>query len=557
MNITLLSLSISSFASLSPFIAYHNLCQGKFSAKIFDSHFTRSFTSVLYSNIIHHQTFLKNVEFKDMLNGAISFVKAEEDEIKNKLTIIKNKNITSTNHYDSIEKYGDLTIASCTFQNCQSEFGGGIFVEQNCSVILHELIFDGCFAQDGAGGYICQRRKERVGINNEIEDDYLRQVDVQYCCFQNCKVVNNDDKRTGFGSALIIASEKVVLFYASTVNCPGKGDGISKSRGAQFDIQSKNVSSQYVNATGGYSKYCGSIEYRKSSEGFFRFQTIMTMDCMFVIAFSKFEKDTIDISFCNLLNNTIHLYDSDAGSHPALIHVRQQNITINNFAFINNDFGDTGRIASKESQTTPDSYKSQKIILNNCYADSYVAKDTEAFETNNCDLNYAEITLNTISQLNLGECKGNIPPPEIVITSIFSPSFEFSKSDEFSNSKKFTKSDKFTSSDAFTKSHAFTPSGHFSRSNDFSASEEIPLVIPKEINEEKKISTGAIAGIVAGVVAAVAVLAVVAVFLIRKHKLNMIDKEDIETINSDQATTNTDNPIYNQNAADDPFKEDF
>lgn len=133
-------------------------------------------------------------------------------------------------------------------------------------------------------------RKERSKENGEITDEKLKQIDVQYCCFQKCKVVNNDDDKTGFGSALLLSGENIQLLYASSVNCPGNEQGTEKAKGAQFDIHSGDISSKYVNATGGFSKYCGSIEYRGSSKGTFMYQTIMDMDCMFVIAFENFKK---------------------------------------------------------------------------------------------------------------------------------------------------------------------------------------------------------------------------------------------------------------------------
>ena len=37
----------------------------------------------------------------------------------------------------------------------------------------------------------------------------------------------------------------------------------------------------------------------------------------------------------------------------------------------------------------------------------------------------------------------------------------------------------------------------------------------------------------------------------------MPDEEDVETIDNNQSTTTNDNPIYDVNGADDPFKEDF
>lgn len=390
---------------------------------------------------------------------------------------------------------------------------------------MHDSIFDHCIAKDGAGCYICKAKKDRNQNDGEINDELLAQIDVQYCCFQNCKVENDDDKKTGFGSALIVSGKIIQLFYASTVNCPGNEEGTKKARGAQFDIHSNDISSKFVNATGGYSKYCGSIEYRGSSSGSFSFQTIMSMHSMFVISFSKFsQSNTIDISYCNLINNKIENFDSEAGTYPALIHVRQQNIRIQNFAFLNNDFSDDGRIASKEQQKSG-KYPEQQIILINCYADSYSEKESEVFQTESCNFQYLDkLTLNNISQLDLGECKGNIPPSELIITSIFT------KSEEFSRSEEFSKSEEFTSTNEFTQSKEFPPHD------------------PQNSNEDR---------IIAGVAVVAIIVVLVTIFVIRKHKMSIIEQEEIETVDSDQNSMNVENPIYNKKAEDDPFKEDF
>lgn len=549
LNITLFSLNMCSLVSMSPLFYVHKIYKDKVSTSIINSCFSRSFTNIIYSATNYHRTNLKNDEFSHILNGAIVFT-SNDDITKDKRTIVKNKNISSHLVYNDATNNGDITIASCSFLYCKSTSGGAILIEQNCSVILHDSIFDHCTANDGAGAYICGHIKERSKDNGEIEDDFLTQVDIRYCCFQKCNVKNNEEKSTGFGSALILSGKNVALYFASSVNCPGHEEGTEKARGAQFDIHSDDVSSQFVNATGGYSKYCGSIEYRGSSKGFFQYQTIISMKCMFVVAFSKFsQSNTIEISYCNLVGNHLENNDESAGTYPALIHIRQQDIFIKHFAFINNNFGENGRIASKESQTSG-LYPNQQINLVNCYADSYSLKEQEAFKTESCNFGLSDkITTNNISQLDLGECKGNVPPEEIIITSIFTPSNKFSKSDDFSKSNCFSNSIVFSQSSGFIHSNEFTKSKEFSISN--------TQIVPQESREEKKMKPGVISGIVAAAVAAVAIAALVAFFIIRKHKLNILNNEEIETIDSDQNSTNVDNPIFNQKADDDPFKEDF
>lgn len=69
-------------------------------------------------------------------------------------------------------------------------------------------------------------------------------------------------------------------------------------------------------------------------------------------------------------------------------------------------------------------------------------------------------------------------------------------------------------------------------------------------------SPGKIAGIACGVVAAIVIIALVAFFLIKK-KRSMINEEDVETLDGTTSSINSANPIYNKEAEDDPFKEDF
>ena len=71
--------------------------------------------------------------------------------------------------------------------------------------------------------------------------------------------------------------------------------------------------------------------------------------------------------------------------------------------------------------------------------------------------------------LNYKSCKGQITPEYLILTSIFSKSFEFTQSNYFP-SKSFTESIRFTQSIHFSKTVDFSLSGQFSDSNDFTSS---------------------------------------------------------------------------------------
>lgn len=132
------------------------------------------------------------------------------------------------------------------------------------------------------------------------------------------------------------------------------------------------------------------------------------------------------------------------------------------------------------------------------------------------------------------------------------------KTSPFTESQKFSKSKNFTPSFKFTESQVFKPTKVFSKSNSFLAS---MIMIDRDSNlqetkNDKKLSTGAIAGIVIGSVAAAAGIIIAAFFIVRMIKKNSIITEDIGMKDIDNSSISTTNPIYGQ-GADDPFKEDF
>lgn len=53
----------------------------------------------------------------------------------------------------------------------------------------------------------------------------------------------------------------------------------------------------------------------------------------------------------------------------------------------------------------------------------------------------------------------------------------------------------------------------------------------------------------------IVIIALLFFFLIKKNKIHI--NEEVETLDETQSTTNTNNPIYNKNADDDPFKDEF
>lgn len=249
--------------------------------------------------------------------------------------------------------------------------------------------------------------------------------------------------------------------------------------GAQFDIEAESISSQFINATGGNSLYCGAMEYRKATTGFFRYQTIGSIkNCKYAISFTSVEIEDLKITSCNIFSNKVspsYMDVENFTSPPALIFVRKKDLVVENFYFVKNDFGEKGRIASIEYGD------SATVELIGCVADIDDEKlwNVENVSTSNCDFRRRDdIQTFPLRQLQLGNCQGDVPPGPMIITSFFTSSMSFSKSGDFSDSEKFSESNKFTKSRSFTPSynwnqtHYFTPSHTFTHSKNFSASNE-------------------------------------------------------------------------------------
>ena len=139
----------------------------------------------------------------------------------------------------------------------------------------------------------------------------------------------------------------------------------------------------------------------------------------------------------------------------------------------------------------------------------------------------------------------------------FTKSTDFSESAKFTESSKFTKSLTFTSSSKFSQSNRFTESSIFTQSFNFTESNIYEPLIPGDSKEGGKLKPGIIAGIAIAAAVVAALIILLAFFLIKKFKANQFNEEEIETLDEDNNVTNTNNPLYNQNASDDPFKDDF
>lgn len=662
-NSSIISLCALSLMSTSPFYTLYKTHQGRLSTSFFNSRFSHSFNNVIVSYTKYQQSKIHKCVFSYTLNSAIMFTNEgqcllfeNEEYIKNEQ--IKNQHIYADNYTQEGNSRpsfnndcGNITITECEFHNCHSsQEGGSLYIHQDCFVIIHETIFDHSSTNGRYGGAAYIVKECKTGDTwSDFKDVMLPQADIRYCCFQDCYPTGEKSDYL-YGVALLIAGDETKLYYASTVNCPGFEEGRKKSAGAQFDIQADNVTSKFVNATGGHSQFCAAIEYRRASAGFFKFQTISDMNCMFAISYTDVVMDGLDLSMSNIFNITLKKNQYFADSpFSGLIHVRQtKRLELSQFSFVditfNTDSDDQSRIVSKGF--------GQPIVVT--LIDCHYSCDDSKIEYNyvenptTCNLinchNESEYT-NDIPQLNLGDCKGIVTPAPLIDptaqfsnSDYFSNSEEFSKTDAFSKTEDFSKtkdfsessgfsrtsgfsnsndfietdafsktddftktggfskSDEFSQTEDFSKSEKFAPSKKFSKSNDFSktdgfsktkgftdtedfskterftSSKEFsvskeftnskqfdpsPFFVPLGDTKEKGKNVGMIAGIASAAAAAVIAVAIIAFFLIKKKLANGNVDEEIETFDDSTNSINNVNPIYDNNAEDDPFKEDF
>lgn len=149
-------------------------------------------------------------------------------------------------------------------------------------------------------------------------------------------------------------------------------------------------------------------------------------------------------------------------------------------------------------------------------------------------------------------------------SSKFTESLEFTGSCKYTKSKMFTKSSLFTQTAKFSESFIFTESlqgkitssSLFSKSNIFTLSDVLPNIpVNNGDDSNNKSKVGMIAGIASGAAAAAIAGGIAIFFLVRKPQIPEIG--NLETIDDEANVITNKNPLYNNNAEDDPFKDDF
>lgn len=247
-NITLISLNVLSLMSVAPFYTLYNTQQGLMRSAFYKSRFSRSFSSIIFSETNQHQTIVSKSMFSKIMNSAIFLVSDIQSDCKFIYSngtqfkpgdVIKKETIKPDKYYD--DQYnnhrpyfrkegadrikgksicGDITITECIFEGCyaQQYSGGSIHIEQDCKVMIHSTIFSKSYTgkRFGGAGVICKT------ITDEDKTDFktekLQRLDVRYCCFQDCYGTGKKNEDKLYGVALFIASENAILYFASTVN---------------------------------------------------------------------------------------------------------------------------------------------------------------------------------------------------------------------------------------------------------------------------------------------------------------------------------------------------
>lgn len=432
-NITLISLHIMSLTSLSPFYSIRDQYNSYSSSTILNSRFSNMFSSIIYSYTNYHKTIIQNSMFLHSLQTPLKFDSAGNCQInnidENIQQPIENKNIKGSDfgdwrdkraYFTSASVCGHIKIIFCTFQDCSSvDAGGSLFINQDSEVILHsnEFIRSKTSNSKGGAALITKSFKQDADPPN---DEKVSKLNIQYCCFCQCCPINQDNL---LGVALFAAGVDTVFSFLSTVDCP-LGNGV-RAKGAQFDIQATNVRATNINISGGNSKYCGGIEYRNAIQGYFRFQTISNIaHCRFATCYTSVLIQDMQITHYIYDNNYLENMDTSiTNALPALVHIRENDVKIDQFYFVNFKGIPESYLISKLADS-----KNNKVTLTNCLSDNsideskiYKVENNNQWLQGTVEIKNSIITPE-ITQLNLGECEGRQAPISMTVEVVVPPS---------------------------------------------------------------------------------------------------------------------------------------
>lgn len=446
------------------------------------------------------------------------------------------------------QKGFDAYVLDCNFEGHHlegSDSGGAIFF--GCE--LGSLIVFGTFFKSftgNEGGAIFAAAEWSAPAVDPFRRDCLK-FHSHYCCYSSCSARE-------YGSAALVAAQDLQLNYSSTLNCPGSG--FTSTKGAQFDLHSKgeysSIASSNINSTTGRSIFCASLEYRQAESGFFKFQTIVNQVGGFITSFTSLNAD-VDISYCNIVNVTVTT-GLEKGAPPGVIHIRKKAITIDHFFFYGITFQNKNDklITCQRGDTLVATLRNSVAEVETSQLAGVRYDEVDIIDPGTD----AERRTQGITQLFLGDCRGVMPktPPPIVPPP--TPYATYTPAQSLSRSPTETPAATQSPSAAASRSRSPAQTDVPEQTDAYSETAGIPLIGPDSTTKEKGgPNIPLIAGIAGGAAAAVAAAALAAFFLIRRHRMNLID-DDINLQETNDTEFNQQNPLYNK-APDDPFQDDF
>lgn len=461
------------------------------------------------------------------------------------------------------ESNESILIKHCIFNETTAtgDYGGAIFSASPLPIEIESTTFSKCYASTKGGAIYFNNGKLNASI--------------KFCCFSMCSIspdseLKNEEPQ---GSAIFSnASYSVVIRYGSTNNCPGTEKPVS---GGQFDLKASYLATTNINSSQGNSRWCSAIEFRYAKAGEFKYQTLVDHSGCFVLAFTGLEALGVTISHCNIVGMK---FSRQSDVSPAAVVAQGCVVNVSDFYFydLSNPLNEADYFLiitrpNKEIQGS----KEEEVFLMNSITDS-----TEDHNTTNdypgkvniidveFDVNQSVNPTPLLSQLNLDECQGIVPPPPLNPTTPVSQdivdSSEFARIDSSeieieSSTLMEESSDHFAvSSDVLDiadssihikdeKTSEITPTNEAPTDTIKIKTPTDKIEIQTQTNgNEGQVSGGGdgddklkipeLIGIIVGVVAAVAIIAAVSIILVRHSKNKRLQLSDsgkeLEIVNS-------------------------
>ena len=268
----------------------------------------------------------------------------------------------SSNLFNSLNE--NIFIKNCNFLNINKDFGAGININNQITLLKVEFCFFSFLTSLGGSG---------------IHSQSLINI-IHFCCFENCHSSQT------WGSALNIYGDINNISFSNTLNCPSSGKishgnifGLSKGHSNIFNINFTR------NNAGGSLQNGGIIETGLNSIINISFIQSNSIICNHLLTFIS--STNINIIFTNFLNNSPNF----------LIYTQNNLIYLFNCIFLNN------------LNTLTKSLNGGKCIFNKCYANGLSKFGTGISTTIDCNFNNLSLIQNDFNLLNFVNCYNFYP----------------------------------------------------------------------------------------------------------------------------------------------------